>query len=330
MSATVTAPVITGTPIALPGSASEQGEPTIEELAALLPEPLPTTIDESAAEAKAALEPGEVAEAEVTAAEEPAVVDPVAPTEADAAAERALAAAKVARAGSRRYAAQQEALRTQAAQVQQAAREAETLRQRVAQADALDRELKADPYKALKGRGVTDVDLAARAMRENTPEAVTQRLQEQLDAERTARLALETRLENEQKAARQARVVAQAETDFTAIADDDAKYPELSQLTAEGQLANARLALARIERNGHTTGDLTTAQIAEAAERYIKMTRKAKAAAAAVVPAVAKAKPSGVTLTNRQAQTRAVAPAEWDSLTEDQQIAHLAATLPST
>jgi len=321
----------TAAPIALSGapiitqSASEQGEPTIEELSALLPEPTATTIDEDAAAATEALKPAEATEEAAT--EEP-IVEPVAPVP-DEALERAAKAAKVAREGSRRYAAQQAALAEQREAVQRSAREAEALRRE--NAAHLEREaaFKADPYKALKvNAGMTDADLAARALRENTPEAVTQRLQERLDASDARAAALEQRLANEQKAAQTARLVAQAEANFAKVADDATSYPELSQLTTDGQLDKAHLALRRMENRGHKTGHLTTEQIAEAAEMYIKLTRKEKAAAPAAPAAPAKAKPSGATLTNKQAQTRAVAPAAWDSLTEEQQLAHIAASLP--
>ncbi len=313
--ATVTAPVITGAPIL---TASEQGEPTIEELAALLPTEEAPVLEPVALEGTEA-EPVEPAEAAP-------VVDPAAPTEADAAAERANKAAAQARAGSKRYAATQEALREQAAQVQRAAREAEQLRRRVAQADALDRELKADPYKALKGRGMTDADLAQRAMRENTPEAGMLRLQEQVEQERAARVALEGRLRSEREATQKAR----AEDAFTHLADDEAAYPRLSQLNADAQLDVASAALKRISANGYDIATLSDAQVAEACERYLAPKRAAKAAAVAPPAQVVRTtpKPSGKTLTNAQAQTRVVAPAAWDSLSEEQQLAHIAASLP--
>ncbi len=295
--ATVTAPVITGAPII---TTSEQGEPTIEELAALLPVEEAPVLEPVAVEG-ADGEPVEPVEAAP-------VVEPVVVPDVDAAAERANKAAAQARAGSKRWAATQEALREQAAQVQRAAREAEQLRHRVSQAELLDRELKADPYKALKGRGMTDADLAARAMRENTPEAGMLRLQEQVEQERAARVALEGRLRSEREAAQTAR----AEAAFTQLADDEAAYPRLSQLNADAQLDVASAALKRIAANGYAIDNLSDAQVAEACERYLAPKRAPKAAAAVTPPAQVMRttpKPSGKTLTNAQAQTRVVAPA---------------------
>ncbi len=297
-------------------AASEQGEPTIEELSALLP-------------SEAAAPVAEVAADGTEPVVDPAapVVDPVveaaATAEADAAAERANKAAARAREGSRRYAATQAQLREQAAIVQRAARDAEQLRYENAQARQRDAELKRDPYKALKGLGMTDADLAARAMRENTPEAL-------LEQERQERIslaqkleAMEQRLVNERKASHRA----QEEAKFTALADNEASFPRLSQLSATAQLAIVKAALSQVEANGYPTERMTNEQVAEICEQYLAPKRAPKAAP--VVPVVRTApKPSGKTLTNALAQTRAVAPAAWDSLSEEQQLAHIAASLP--
>ena len=308
-------------------NASEAGEPTMEELAASLPEPSPETREEDAAAAKALLEPAEPAAeepADPTATTEPAPAAPVEPP-ADEALERAQKAAAKAREGSRRYAETQRMLAEQSARVQAAAREAAMLRERQAQYEAREATLKADPYKALKDLGMTDADLATRALRENTPEAVTHRLEQALEQERNARVALEQRLAAQQQAA----VAERAQSEFIATATNAEDYPELAVRRPAVQLAAARAALAQIAANGHPTSHLTTEQIAEAAELWLAPTTpKAKPKAAEPVKAApAAAKPSGVTLTNKQAQTRAVAPAAWDSLSDEQQLAHLAAQL---
>ncbi len=291
-------------------AASEQGEPTIEELAALLPE----------AEAVAA---PVVEAAEATEVVEETVEEVAAP-EPDAALERAQKAAAKAREGSRRYAATQEQLRQQAAQVQRAAREAEQLRQENAAARRLEAELKADPYKALKARGMTDADLATRAMRENTPEAAMVEIREQLEQERAARVALEQRLTSE----RQARELIEVEAKFAQVADDEEAYPRLSQLTTHAQLSVVKAALSQIRANGHDTSQLSDAQVAEACEIYLAPKRALKPAVAPVSTVRTVPKPSGKTLTNAMTQTRVVAPAVWDDLSEEQQLAHLAAALP--
>lgn len=318
--------VVTGQPII--ASAAEAGEPTMEELAALLPADVVEPVVEPVVEAKPTEET--TATEEKPSAEAEVKPEPV-PAEADAALDRAKAAAAKAREGSRRYAAMQEQQREAQAAVQRAAREAEQLRQENAAARAEREAYKKDPYKALKDAGMTDRDLAERALRENTPEAVTQRLADELKAEREARQALENRLEQQATQARKAAQIAAAEAKFAQIADDETAYPQLSQLTTPAQLDVVRLALARIEANGHNPGVLNDAQVAEAAEKYLSMMRKAGKTAAAPVPAAkpaSTAKPSGKTLTNAQAQTRMVAPAEWDSLSDEQQIAHIAAALP--
>jgi hypothetical protein len=304
-------------------TASEQGEPTVEELAALIDPATAAPLEPYATDlAPEAPKPAEPA----TAATDP--VESAADTaEADAAHDRAQKAAARAREGSRRYAETQAALREQRAQVHRAAHDADVLRRENAAARQREAGLKADPYKALKELGMTDADLAARAMRENTPEAVTQRLADQLAEERAARVALETRLANERAASHQA----QAEATFTRVADDEASYPRLSQLATSAQLTVAKAALQQISRNGYDIGGLSDAQVAEACEAYLAPKRAAKVAAAptrTAAPTTSAAKPSGRTLTNAQAQTRVVAPASWDSLSEEQQLAHIAASLP--
>lgn len=309
VAAAVAAPVVVAPPA--------WEEPTMDELAASMSDPTPEA--EPVVEAPVT-EPEPTTDAKTEPAEAAAV---------DEALERATKAAQRAREGSRRYAATQEALARERAEVQRAAQQAEAYRQRVAQAEVLERELKDDPYKALKSRGMTDADLAARAMRENTPEARVMQLQEQLDREAAARVALETRLENQRRDAEARDMAQRAEAAFIKAADNEAAFPELARLTAEGQLDVARRALDRIKANGHAVAHLTNAQIAEAAEKYIKMTRKPTAAAPkASAPAVRPAAPSGATLTNRMVQTRTVAPGEWDSLSDEQQLAHIAASLP--
>ena len=321
--AAITSAVVVSAPA--PGT-----EPTVQELAALIPDAAPE-VDLNGSTAAPGDERATATEAAADAVEKP-VAAVAADPEADAALERATKAAAAARAGSRRYAAQQEELRQRAAEVQRAAREAAEARKEVAEARARAEEYKADPYKALKDGGMTDAQLAERAMKENTPEAAIERLERQNVQEREARANLEKRLAGEQQAA----ALRQAQAAFTSVADDEAAYPELAQLTAHAQLDRAQKAIDAIRANGHDPGLLTNEQIAEAAELWIKRERKAKAtakAAAVVAPAVAPAarpiaKTNGKTLTNADAQTRTVAPAEWHTLSEEQQIAHIAAGLP--
>ena len=304
-----------------PTPAPVAAEPTMEELAAsMLPpeEPAPAP-----AEAPAEAAPEAEATAETT---EPAAAEEPAPAAADEALERAAKAAQRAREGSKRYAETQRQLAEQAAQTQRAAYESEQLRRENAQARQREATLKQDPYKALKDLGMTDAELAQRAMRENSPEAATLRLEEQLNQERNARLALEQRLETQQRQA----AMRQAEHGFLEAAADVDAFPELAVRRPAVQLIAAREALKQIAANGHETRHLSHAQIAEAAELWLARNEspKAKTKPVEAPPPKPKAKPSGVTLTNQQAQARTVAPAGWDSLSEEQQLAHIAAALP--
>lgn len=317
--------VLSGEPIV----GSDGGEPTMEQLAALLPDAdaaAPTVAEPPATEGEQTAEP-----TEPTTEDKPAEAAPKSDPAEDEALERAAKAAQKAREGSRRYAQTQEALRQQQAEVQRAAREAEQLRQENAAAKAREEALLKDPYKALKDRGMTDRDLAERALRENTPEAVTERLANELKAEREARLALEQRIESEQAKAKAAAEKAATQAEYIQHADDANRFPELSQLTSKAQLHWAVLALQTIEANGYSTKGLAPAQVAEAAEKLLSMSRKpgkTTAAAPAAKPAATGAKPSGKTLTNTMAQTRTVAPANWDDLSDEQQLAHIASSLP--
>ncbi len=314
--------VVVPSPVAVAAPASAGGEPTIEELAELIPKPEAPALEEIATE------PAEAAPAETDApVEEPKVE----PAEADAALERATKAAARAREGSRRYAETQRQLAEQSHHAQQAAREAEQLRRENAAAKQREEALLKDPYKALKDRGMTDVQLAERAMRENSPEAVVQQLKEQVEQERAARLQLEQRLEHDRVTAIRNERARVAQASFAAEADNEEAYPLLSQLNGDVQLTLAREALNRIKARGYDETRLTDAQVAEAAETLLKSKRAAKAAAAAAPAVVAKpavAKTSGKTLTNAMSQTRMVAPATFDDLSEEQQFAHLAASLP--
>lgn len=316
------APAAPGGPSNAP-SAAEGGEPTLEEIAASLPDP----------NAEAPAEPAAPVVEETAATEETAEAEaPVTPTVADEALERAEKAAKAAREGSRRFKEQQEMLRRQAYETQRQAQEAEQLRRENAAARQREEALKKDPYKALKDLGMTDEELARRALRENTPEALVHQLKEQVESERQARIALENRIAQEREAARQAQMLQQAESAFFEAAKDAETYPELAIRKPATQLAAARAALRQIEENGFSTKHFTHEQVAEAAEEWLKPTTPTKAAVAASTAEKPKpiVKTSGKTLTNAQAQTRTVAPAEWDSLTEEQQIAHIAAQLVET
>ena len=307
---------------------ADAGEPTMEQLAALLPEP------EASAEQTRAVVEAQAPKTEEAAAEEPEVTTkPEAPAEVDAALERAEKAAAAARAGSKRYAETQRQLQAQQAEVQRAAREAAQLRQENAAAREREADLQRDPYKTLKDRGMTDADLATRALRENTPEAITQKLQERIEASEARAAALEQRLNDERAEAQRVATRARVQAEYQAAAKDPSLLA-LALYKPGGQLTAAREALARISANGFDTSQLSPAQVAEAANEYIRQEwlsdEQLKTLAGPRTPVAAKApvaKTSGKTLTNAQAATKTVAPAEWDTLTDEQQFAHMAAAL---
>ncbi len=304
-------------PVVAAAPASEGGEPTMEELAASMADP----------EAAAPVAPVVEAEAADAKDAEPAAeAEPAAPSEADAALERATKAAAKAREGSRRYKETQQRLAETNAIAERHAREAEQSRQELAAARQREAAYKQDPYKALKDAGMTDVQLAERAMRENTPEAIVQKLQEELAQERSERRAYEQRMAEQAAEAREQAARQQRTAEFVSVADDEATFPRLSQLDADVQLTMARDVVRRCAAKGIDVKRLSHEQVAEECERLLTP-KRAPTSAAAPTPRPAVTKPSGKTLTNAAAQTRTVAPADWDSLTEEQQMAHMAAGL---
>lgn len=331
--------VITATPPSPPATAdaaptltpgaSEGGEPTMDELAALIPDSAMKAEPTPSAEPAAPKDPAEPAAEEPV--KEPTVEEKTEKDTITAAQERAEKAAASARQGSARYKETQARLQQEASARQRIEQEAMALRREAQAAREREEAYQKDPYKALKDRGMTDRDLAERAMRENSPEALTLKLEAQLQEERQARIALERRIETERETARMHAVRSQAEAAFFKAAGDVDSYPELAVLRPAVQLVAAREALATMQANGYDTRSLTNGQIAEAAQEWLTMERKAtpaKETKATPAPAKPTARPSAQTLTNAAAQTRVVAPANWDDLTDDQQIAHLAQQLP--
>lgn len=318
---------------AAPAAPAPSAEPTIESLAALVPDSAilpdaPAPVDSGAKENTAdASDAAKIQTTQPAEGEAPAQKPP-APAEAvdKEALERAETAARRAREGSRRYREMLEEQRKVQAEAQRAAREAEEARREAEEARKLREKWKKDPYAALKDEGMTDRELAERALQEGTPELEIKRMiqaqQEALAAERQRLQALEARLESERaEAARQ-----QAEANFARIADNETAYPRLAQLSPQAQLAVARSALQQIANNGYDVAGLSDDQVAEACERFLAPKRGVKAPSAPTAkPAVA---PAVNTLTNAVSTTRATAPRPWHELTEDEQIAQIAAALP--
>lgn len=325
-----------------PAPAPLVGEPTIESLAALVPDPVPAAtpgaergdIPAPPMQDKAtADEKEEPAKAKVKEEADPEEAEEPAEAAADKAAlERAEAAAKRAREGSRRYREMLENQRRVQFEAERLAREAEENRRQAIEAQRFQEELKKDPYASLKRLGMTDQELAERALREGTPEhemrTLLQQQQEALAAERQRLQALEQRIENE----RQATLRQQAEAKFHSIADNESSYPRLSLLAPTAQLAVAEAALKQIASNGYDVRGLSDDQVAEACERFLAPKRAAKAvsapASAKPAPAAAPAPKANTSLTNAVSNTRATAPRPWEDLSDDEQIAAIAASLP--
>lgn len=311
------------------------GEPTIESLTALIPdsavlaEPAPS-VDSSASPGADRTDVPAVP-AEAAPAEAPAEAAAPAPDAVDKEAlERAEAAARRAREGSRRYREMQEAQRRQAADMQRQAEEVRRAAAEAEQARRFQQELAKDPYAALKKLGMTDQDLAERALREGTPEAALARFQEEIRAEREARLALERQIQAE----REEMSRHQAEQKFFKVADNEESYPRLAQLNSSAQLAVVRAALQQIANNGYDVAGLSDEQVAEACEKFLAPKKGGKSAAlssgANLKPPAPKpaAKTGSTTLTNAVSTTKAVASRPWHELTEDEQIAQIAAAMP--
>jgi hypothetical protein len=322
------APVVDGAPMI------SSAEPSIEALAALLPDPSPSTALPGAERGDLPAPPMQHTEADASSDAE-AKAEPSEPApepEVDREVlERAEAAARKAREGSRRYREVLEAQRKVQAEAERAAREAAENRRQAEEARRFQEELRKDPYAALKRLGMTDQELAERALREGTPEnelrSLLQQQQEALAAERQRIQQLEQRLESE----RQATIRQQAEANFHRVADDERAYPRLAQLEPSAQLAVARAALQQIASNGYDVGGLSDPDVAEACERFLAPKRAAKVAAKTAPPAPAPAPPApkqSATLTNAVATTRATAPRSWEDMSDDEQLAAIAAALP--
>lgn len=344
MSDVVAAPPVNGAPVVTPPA----GEPTFDELAALLPDnnALPgaekanTSLadvtkpnDEAKAKEGESEEEKKAKEGEEEPEEEKEE-DKEESAEAKEALERAEAAARKAREGSRRYREMLEQQRRVQMEAERAAREAAEHRRRAEEAARFQEDLRRDPYAALKKLGMTDQELAERALREGTPEnelrTLLQQQQEALAAERQRREALEQRLEAE----RQAQIRQQAEANFQRIADNEQAYPRLSQLAPAAQLAVAQAALQQIASNGYDPSVLDDEQVAEACERFLAPKKAPKSApaqtrpAAPAAPAAAAPPKASNTLTNAVSTTKASMTRPWEELSDDEQIAAIAASLP--
>ena len=187
------------------------------------------------------------------------------------------------------------------------------------QAARFQQQLAQDPYAALKQLGMTEEQLAHRAVREGTPEALIEKVQRQLAEERQARIALENRLVNE----RQQIALRSAENAFVQLTSDDSKFPLLSELPAKTVLLLAKSATEELVAQGYDVSDFPDSDLCALVEHKLKEGRRGKKAAAQPPPE-AKPKPPPVrTLTNALGTSKHSMPSDFDSLSQDEQFAHL-------
>lgn len=254
------------------------------------------------------------------------------PTEEEAAAaaaeaalsplDRAKAAAAKAResAGRNRHLmAQQKNLARQNAAAQQ---QIAQLQHQNEQARRFQQQLAQDPYAAMKALGMTEEQLAHRAVREGTPERMIEKVQQQLHEERAARIALENRLVAE----RQNVAVKQGEVKFLQESLKD-EYPNLAEMPERLVLTMAKSEVEELTAQGYDLSDFPDADLCALIEHRLATGKRKKAAPAVApgakppVPPKPGAKP--VTLTNGLGAKKYTMPANFEQLSQDDQFAHL-------
>jgi len=232
--------------------------------------------------------------------------------------DRAKAAAAKARESAGRNRQLMDAQKVLSRQNQAAQQRIHALQAQNEQAARFQQQLAQDPYAALKQLGMTEEQLAHRAVREGTPERMIENVQRQLAEERQARLALENRLVTE----RQNIALRQAETAFVQLTSDDSKFPLLSELPAKTVLLLAKSATEELVAQGYDVSDFPDADLCALVEHKLKEGRRGKRAAAP--PPEAKPKPPPIkTLTNSLGTAKHSMPSNFDSLSQDEQFAHL-------
>jgi hypothetical protein len=214
---------------------------------------------------------------------------------------------------------QQKALERQTAQAQQRIAQ---LQHENEQARRFQAQLAQDPYAALKQLGMTEEQLAHRAVREGTPEAMIAKIQEQLRQERAERIALESRLVEEKRAI----AVRQGENAFVQLTADDSKYPHLSELPPRTVLLLAKAEVESLVAQGYDVSDFPDADLAKLVEHNLATGKRKKAPPAGTQDAQSKPgqkAPPARTLTNSLGSRKASMPPNFDSLSQDEQFAHL-------
>jgi hypothetical protein len=126
--------------------------------------------------------------------------------------------------------------------------EVQALRAQAQQATQTLEAIKRDPLAVLKQLGIKNDELYRRAAQEGTPEARIEALAAQLEAERKARIALETQTATEKEQVQYKRI----EQDFVTRSKDAALYPALASTPSAILLAaGTKLAIDARKRTGH-------------------------------------------------------------------------------
>lgn len=244
---------------------------------------------------------------------------------ADAAAESARKSSKIAKAR------KLEAERWKS-QADNLSRQNQTLLDQQRQFKEFQDNLKQDPYAALKTLGMTEQELANRAIKEGSPEALYEKLAQQLQDERNERLRLEKSIADQKQAVHMRTV----ETQYLAQAGDATKYPYLQYLPSETILSETQRIVREYKQKGGDPSQVADHDWLEFLDlrckkhiegRKLGQTSSSESSenssgATSTVP-----KPTPKTLTNTLGTNTGSAAVDRDKLTRQEQKALLAADL---
>lgn len=228
-----------------------------------------------------------------------------------------------------------EAANRQSAAIDQTRQENERLRQENAQYQAWRESLAKDPYIALKQLGMTEEDLARRAITEGSAEQKIAHLHQQLEQERQARLSFEQKIAQDEAN----KVRANSQQQLVETARDEKKYPHLAQQPDDVIINQTYVTLQRIENTinpetGRPLGKEYLAKmtyddicfILESSYEHFHSSKASKAASKSkestgsekdsVAP---EKKPTTKTLTNKLGSQKSVLPKNFDQLPDREQ-----------
>ena len=197
-------------------------------------------------------------------------------------------------------------------------RELAALRQAQAEHAKLQKLLTDDPVGALKSLGVQDKDIADRVMAAGGPESQLEEYKKiALEAKREVD-ALKRSLSAREEGARREEVMGA----YIELTSDEAQYPNLAVAPVPVVDFATREVVRGLMAKGEDPSVYTDGEIAEAAEAWLVKNSRKKAAAGTAPPAakVNGRVPPPKTITNDLGSRRYGKPANWDSLSlEDQE-----------